>query len=78
MTYPPQSEPFAQAHGQTAQTAAMAHRPVLAITDAVRRVTQEQITGGEEELGEDAGKMASGWSADQLRGVVSPMREQRW
>ncbi|MEU9039364.1 hypothetical protein AB0D45_31270 [Streptomyces sp. NPDC048352] len=70
MTYPPQPEPFAEALGEAAQTAAMAYRLVLAITDAVRRATQKRITGREEELGEDAAKVAPGWSTDQLRGVL--------
>ncbi|MER6782383.1 MULTISPECIES: hypothetical protein [unclassified Streptomyces] len=42
----------------------------MTITDAVRRATQKRLTGKEEELGEDAEKMAPGWSADQLRGVL--------
>ncbi|MFE5675495.1 hypothetical protein ACFQ7B_05060 [Streptomyces erythrochromogenes] len=46
----------------------MAYRLVLAISDAVRRAAQQRLTGREEELGDDAGKMAPGWSADQLRG----------
>ncbi|MFE5680714.1 hypothetical protein ACFQ7B_40515 [Streptomyces erythrochromogenes] len=33
-----------------------------------RRAAQKRLTGREEELGENAGKMAPGWSADQLRG----------
>ncbi|MET9694692.1 hypothetical protein ABZY81_40915 [Streptomyces sp. NPDC006514] len=68
MTYPPQPEPFAEALGEAAHTAAMAYRLVMTISDAVRRATQKRITGREEELGEDAEKMAPGWSADQLRG----------
>ncbi|MFF9011065.1 hypothetical protein ACF087_35490 [Streptomyces goshikiensis] len=70
MTYPPQPEPFAEALGEAAQTAAMAYRLVMTITDAVRRATQKRLTGKEEELSEDASKMAPGWSADQLRGVM--------
>ncbi|MCC0093241.1 hypothetical protein K7B10_00120 [Streptomyces flavotricini] len=70
MTYPPQPEPFAEALGEAAHTAAMAYRLMMAITDAVRRATQKRITGREEELGEDAQTMAPGWSADQLRGVL--------
>ncbi|MFD3681499.1 hypothetical protein [Streptomyces sp. NPDC058613] len=70
MTYPPQPEPFAEALGEAAQTAAMACRLVMTINDAVRRATQKRLTGKEEELGEDAEKMAPGWSADQLRGVL--------
>ncbi|MFE3760470.1 hypothetical protein ACFXPI_01705 [Streptomyces sp. NPDC059104] len=70
MTYPPQPEPFAEALGEAAHTAAMAYRLVMAISDAVRRATQKRLTGKEEELGEDAAKMAPGWSADQLRGVI--------
>ncbi|MDJ0386355.1 hypothetical protein [Streptomyces sp. G-G2] len=70
MTYPPQPEPFAEALGEAAQTAAMAYRLMMTITDAVRRATQKRLTGKEEELGEDAAKMAPGWSADQLRGVL--------
>ncbi|MFD5880085.1 hypothetical protein ACFWHN_15445, partial [Streptomyces yangpuensis] len=66
--YPPLPEPFAEALGEAAHTAAMAYRLVLAISDAVRRAAQKRLTGREEELGEDAGKMAPGWSADQLRG----------
>ncbi|MFB7468208.1 hypothetical protein ACFCZ1_32785 [Streptomyces sp. NPDC056224] len=42
----------------------------MTITDVVRRATQKRLTGKEEELSEDAGKMAPGWSADQLRGVL--------
>nr|WP_241846359.1 hypothetical protein [Streptomyces sp. MJM1172] len=38
-------------------------------TDAVRRATQKRLTGKEAELGEDAERMAPGWSADQLRGA---------
>ncbi|MFI1155077.1 hypothetical protein [Streptomyces sp. NPDC020817] len=70
MTYPPQPEPFAEALGEAAHTAAMAYRLVLTITDAVRRAVQKRLTGREEELGEDAEKMAPGWSAGQLRGVL--------
>ncbi|WP_411105292.1 hypothetical protein [Streptomyces sp. cmx-4-9] len=70
MTYPPQPEPFSEALGEAAQTAAMAYRLMMTITDAVRRATQKRITGKEEELSEDAEKMAPGWSADQLRGVL--------
>ncbi|MEU4730729.1 hypothetical protein [Streptomyces sp. NPDC023588] len=70
MTYPPQPEPFAEALGEAAQTAAMAYRLVMTINDAVRRATQKRLTGREEELSEDASKMAPGWSADQLRGVI--------
>ncbi|WP_051782643.1 MULTISPECIES: hypothetical protein [unclassified Streptomyces] len=70
MTYPPQPEPFAEALAEAAQTAATADRLMMTITDAVRRATQKRITGREEELGEDAEKMAPGWSADQLRGVI--------
>ncbi|MEV6575638.1 hypothetical protein [Streptomyces sp. NPDC051577] len=70
MTYPPQPEPFSEALGEAAHTAAMAYRLVMTITDAVRRATQKRITGKEEELGEDAEQMAPGWSADQLRGVL--------
>ncbi|MFD3682758.1 hypothetical protein ACFWR5_39015, partial [Streptomyces sp. NPDC058613] len=70
MTYPPQPEPFAEALGEAVQTAAMTYRLVMTINDAVRRATQKRITGKEEELGEDAAKMAPGWSADQLRGVI--------
>ncbi|MEU9800769.1 hypothetical protein [Streptomyces sp. NPDC051000] len=70
MSYPPQPEPFAEALGEAAQTAAMAYRLVMTINDAVRRATQKRLTGREEELSEDASKMAPGWSADQLRGVL--------
>ncbi|MGW5852388.1 hypothetical protein ACWFQ8_31365 [Streptomyces sp. NPDC055254] len=70
MTYPPQPEPFSEALGEAAQTAAMAYRLMMTITDAVRRATQKRLTGKEEELSEDAEKMAPGWSADQLRGVL--------
>ncbi|MFJ3520786.1 hypothetical protein [Streptomyces sp. NPDC090131] len=66
--YPPLPEPFAEALGEAAQTAAMAYRLVMTISDAVRRATQKRLTGTEEELGEDAEAMAPGWSADQLRG----------
>ncbi|MCY0924173.1 hypothetical protein OS965_39740 [Streptomyces sp. H27-G5] len=55
---------------EVARIAAMAYRLVMTITDAVRRATQKRITGREEELGEDAAKMAPGWSAEQLRGVL--------
>ncbi len=76
--YPPLPEPFAAARGEAAHTAAMAHRLVLAISDAVRRAAQKRFTGLEEELGEDAEAMVSGWSAEQLRGHlgddVSPSR----
>lgn len=58
MTYPPQPEPFAEGLGGAAQTAAMAYRLVMTIADAVRRATQKRLTGKEEELGEDADKMA--------------------
>ncbi|MET9324485.1 hypothetical protein ABZX75_30640 [Streptomyces sp. NPDC003038] len=68
--YPPQPEPFAEALGEAAQTAAMAYRLMMTITDAVRRATQKRLTGKEEKLSEDAEKMAPGWSADQLRGVL--------
>ncbi|MFI5867467.1 hypothetical protein [Streptomyces sp. NPDC051546] len=84
MTYPPQPEPFSEALGEAAQTAAMAYRLMMTITDAVRRATQKRLTGKEEELGEDAAKMAPGWSADQLRGVLGEdvlaelMRGEDW
>ncbi|MFJ7272817.1 hypothetical protein ACIQV3_40405 [Streptomyces sp. NPDC099050] len=84
MSYPPQPEPFAEALGEAAQTAAMAYRLMMTITDAVRRATQKRLTGKEEELGEDAEKMAPGWSADQLRGVLGDdvlaelMRGEDW
>ncbi|WP_426773639.1 hypothetical protein, partial [Pseudomonas aeruginosa] len=55
---------------EAAQTAAMAYRLVMTINDAIRRATQKRLTGKEEELSEDAEKMAPGWSADQLRGVL--------
>ncbi|MCX5199169.1 hypothetical protein OOK31_35705 [Streptomyces sp. NBC_00249] len=42
----------------------------MTISDAVRRATQKRLTGQEEGLGEDAEKMAPGWSADQLSGVL--------
>ncbi|WP_405435519.1 hypothetical protein OG373_02670 [Streptomyces avidinii] len=58
--YPPLPEPFAEALGEAAQTAAMAYRLVMTISDAVRRATQKRLTGTEEELGEDAKKMAPG------------------
>ncbi|MFG2622441.1 hypothetical protein ACGFXC_32955 [Streptomyces sp. NPDC048507] len=48
----------------------MAFRLMMTITNAVRHATQKRLTGREEELGEDAAKMAPGWSADQLRGVL--------
>ncbi|MFJ9080671.1 hypothetical protein ACIRO3_36360 [Streptomyces sp. NPDC102278] len=70
MTYPPQPEPFSEALGEAAHTAAMAYRLVMTITDAVRRATQKRITGKEEELSEDAEQMAPGWSAGRLRGVI--------
>ncbi|MEY2233121.1 hypothetical protein [Streptomyces sp. BF23-19] len=66
--YPPLPEPFAEALGEAAQTAEMAYRLVMTISDAVRRATQKRLTGREEELGEDVEKMAPSWSADQLRG----------
>ncbi|WP_445270766.1 hypothetical protein [Streptomyces sp. DSM 41634] len=66
--YPPLPEPFAEALGEAAQTAAMAYRLVMTISDAVRRAAQKRLTGREGELGEDAEKMAPGWSAGQLRG----------
>ncbi|MGW7458439.1 hypothetical protein [Streptomyces sp. NPDC054797] len=69
-TYPPQPEPFSEALGEAAQTAAMAYRLMMTITDAVRRTTQKRLTGKETELSEDAENMAPGWSADQLRGVL--------
>ncbi|MCY0947191.1 hypothetical protein [Streptomyces antarcticus] len=53
-----------------ARAAAMAYRLVMTITDGIRRATPKRLTGAEEELGEDAEKMAPGWSADQLRGVL--------
>ncbi|WP_030852825.1 hypothetical protein [Streptomyces sp. NRRL F-4474] len=68
--YPPLPEPFAGALGEAAHTAAMAHRLVLAISDAVRRAAQKRLTGRVEELGEDVERMAPGWSADQLRGEL--------
>ncbi|MFJ1569911.1 hypothetical protein ACIOG8_37880 [Streptomyces erythrochromogenes] len=70
MTYPPQPEPFAEALAEAAQTAAMAYRLVMTINDTVRRAIQKRLTGREEELGEDAARMAPGWSSDQLRGVI--------
>ncbi|MBZ9593491.1 hypothetical protein K7B06_00005 [Streptomyces erythrochromogenes] len=66
--YPPLPEPFSGALGEAAHTAAVAYRLVLAISDAVRRAAQKRLTGREEELGEDAERLAPGWSADQLRG----------
>ncbi|MDX3535456.1 hypothetical protein PV721_13960 [Streptomyces sp. MB09-01] len=53
---------------RAAQTTAMAYCLVMTISDAVRRAAQKRLTGKEEELGEDAEKMAPGWSADKLRG----------
>lgn len=53
--YPPLPEPFSEALGEAAHTAAMAYRLVLAISDVVRRAAQKRLTGREEELGEDAG-----------------------
>ncbi|MET8756237.1 hypothetical protein ABZW32_40050 [Streptomyces sp. NPDC004667] len=70
MTYPPQPEPFAEALGEAAHTAAIAYRLVMAISDAVRRATQKRLTGKDEGIGEDAEQMAPGWSADQLCGVL--------
>ncbi|MFJ3861401.1 hypothetical protein ACIPRL_34890 [Streptomyces sp. NPDC090085] len=70
MTYPPLPEPFAEALAEAVQTAAVAYRLVMTINDAIRRATQKRFTGREEELGEDAERMAPGWSADQLRGVI--------
>ncbi|WP_329094717.1 hypothetical protein [Streptomyces sp. NBC_01439] len=84
MTYPPQPEPFSEALGEAAHTAVMAYRLVLTISAAVRRAAQKRLTGREEELGEDAGKMAPGWSADQLRGHLGDdvmavlMRDTDW
>ncbi|MFD7258848.1 hypothetical protein [Streptomyces sp. NPDC059874] len=37
----------------------------------IQDATQNRLTGKEAELGEDAEEMAPGWSADQLRGVLS-------
>ncbi|MER5966780.1 hypothetical protein [Streptomyces sp. NPDC002057] len=70
MTYPPQPEPFAEALAEAAQTAAMAYRLMMTITDAVRRATQKRLTGKEEELSQDAQQMAPSWAADQLRGAL--------
>ncbi|MFI5642371.1 hypothetical protein ACIA8H_33870 [Streptomyces goshikiensis] len=39
----------------------------MTINDAVRRATQKRITGKEEELSEDASKMAPGWAAHLAR-----------
>ncbi|MFD3940973.1 hypothetical protein ACFWSF_39810 [Streptomyces sp. NPDC058611] len=52
------------------RTSCLRFAPAGPGTDAVRRATQKRLTGKEEELGEDAEKMAPGWSADQLRGVI--------
>ncbi|MFE2251672.1 hypothetical protein ACFXC2_33825, partial [Streptomyces lavendulae] len=68
--YPPLPEPFAEALTEAAQTAAMAYRLMMTITDAVRRAAQKRLTGREEELGEDAAKMAPGGTPAPLRGVV--------
>lgn len=68
--FPPLTEPFAEGLGEAAQTAAMAYRLMMAITDAVRCATPKHLTGEEAELSKDAAKMAPGWSAGQLRGVI--------
>ncbi|MFF8262586.1 hypothetical protein [Streptomyces virginiae] len=39
---------------------------VMTISDAVRHAARKRPTGKEEELGEDAEKMAPSWAADQM------------
>ncbi|MEV6683435.1 hypothetical protein AB0N09_42300 [Streptomyces erythrochromogenes] len=68
--YPPLPEPFSEALGEAAHTAAMAYRLVLSVSVAVRRAARNRLIGREEQLGEDAERMAPGWSADQP-GAVS-------
>ncbi|MFJ8888220.1 hypothetical protein ACIRJR_33125 [Streptomyces sp. NPDC102402] len=67
---PTAGEPFSEALAEVAQTTAMSIRPLLTIADAVRRAAQKHHKGKEDQLGEEAGKLAPGWSAEQLRDVV--------
>ncbi|MEV7541222.1 hypothetical protein [Streptomyces sp. NPDC089915] len=53
-----------------AQTAAIAFRLMLTISDAVRRAAQKLRQGQEEELAEAEEKLAPGWAADALRPLL--------
>ncbi|MDD9383079.1 hypothetical protein M8Z33_41835 [Streptomyces sp. ZAF1911] len=66
----PLPEPFSEALAEAAESAAMAMRLLLTVTDAVRRAAQKHRTGKEEELGDDAAKLAPGWAEAQLRPVL--------
>ncbi|MFF0451630.1 hypothetical protein ACFYT4_35665 [Streptomyces sp. NPDC004609] len=67
----PLGEPFAEALTEAAQSAAMAVRLILTVTDAVRRAARRHHCGTDTDdepgLGEDAAKLAPGWAADTLR-----------
>ncbi|MFF0449986.1 helix-turn-helix domain-containing protein [Streptomyces sp. NPDC004609] len=71
MTSPaPLGEPFAEASTEAAQSAAMAVRLILTVTDVVRRAARRHRLGKDTEdgpgLGEDATKPAPGWAAATL------------
>ncbi|MFD5872226.1 hypothetical protein [Streptomyces sp. NPDC060322] len=63
-------EPLSEALAEVAQTAARSVQLLLTAADAVRRVAQRHHHGCEQDLGEEAGKLAPGWSAEQLRDIV--------
>ncbi|WP_327267244.1 hypothetical protein OG233_30625 [Streptomyces sp. NBC_01218] len=71
MSTPAPGEPVADALAEAAQTAAVSVRLLLTIADAVRRAARHRTGRPDDELGEEAAKLAPGWAADQLRTTVS-------
>ncbi|MGW1469010.1 hypothetical protein ACWCPT_32280 [Streptomyces sp. NPDC002308] len=68
---PAVGEPVSEALAEAAQTAAVSVRLLLTIADAVRRAARHRTGRPDDELGEEAAKLAPGWAADQLRTTVS-------
>ncbi|MFD5142879.1 hypothetical protein [Streptomyces sp. NPDC058401] len=66
----PVGEPLSEAVAEAAQSATIAMRLFFTIADAVRRAAQKARQGKEDELGEDAAKLAPGWAGAQLRPVL--------